>query len=313
MGQPGHAGRPETRFAPGGPIPRVSGMRYTSDDEDSARWNGFPFRAGDIVISTRSKSGTTWMQMICALLIFRTPDLPAPLSTISPWLDWLIVPRDEVYARLEAQQHRRFIKTHTPLDGIPLDPRATYIVVARHPLDMAVSLFHQSENLDRHRIADLTGTPVPAQPAARARPPLHDVLTSWIDRDVDPAEALDSLPGVMWHLADAWRRRHEPNVVLVHYADLSADLAGEMTRIAGRLGLPAPESELVAAAGFARMRARAKDLAPDPAGIMKDTSAFFRRGASGAGRELLTDAEFSHYLNRAAMMAPADLLTWLHR
>ena len=287
-------------------------MRYTSDDEDSARWDGFPFRPGDIVISTRSKSGTTWMQMICALLIFRTPDLPAPLSTLSPWLDWLIVPREQVYEQLAAQQHRRFIKTHTPLDGLPLDPRATYIVVARHPLDMAVSLFHQGENLDRERIAELTGSPTPARPTP-ARPSVRDALTAWIDRDVAPADALDSLPGVLWHLTDAWRRRHEPNVVLVHYADLAADLAGEMTRIARRLGLPEPRPELVAAASFAQMRARAKDLAPDPAGIMKDTSAFFRRGGSGAGRELLTEAEFAHYRNRAATMAPADLLTWLHR
>ena len=51
-------------------------VRYRSDDEDSGRWSGFPFRDGDIVISTRSKSGTTWMQMICALLIFQT-DGPA--------------------------------------------------------------------------------------------------------------------------------------------------------------------------------------------------------------------------------------------
>ena len=101
--------------------------------------------------------------------------------------------------------------------------------------------------------------------------------------------------------------------MLVHYADLSADLAGEMTRVARCLGLPDPDAELVEAAGFARMRARAEDLAPDPAGIMKDTSAFFRRGGSGAGRELLTEAEFAHYRNRAATMAPADLLTWLHR
>src|ERR671920_1326290 len=112
-------------------------MRYRSPDEDSGRWDGFPFRDGDIVISTRSKSGTTWMQMICALLIFQTPHLPAPLPALSPWLDWLIVPREEVIDRLQAQQHRRFIKTHTPLDGIVLDPRATYIVAARHPPGMA--------------------------------------------------------------------------------------------------------------------------------------------------------------------------------
>src|SRR3954452_22456028 len=108
-------------------------MRHQPSNEDSRRWLSFPFRAGDIVISTPRKSGTTWAQMICALLIFQTPDLPAPLSTLSPWLDWLIVPRAEVLARLAAQRHRRFIKTHTPLDGIPLYPRATYIVVARHP------------------------------------------------------------------------------------------------------------------------------------------------------------------------------------
>jgi hypothetical protein len=285
-------------------------MRYVSSDEDSGRWDGFPFRDGDIVISTRSKNGTTWMQMICALLIFRTPDLPAPLSTLSPWLDWLITPRDEVYAHLAAQRHRRFIKTHTPLDGIPLDPRATYIVVARHPLDMAVSLFHQGANLDRDRMAELTGTP--AGPP-RKPPAITESLLSWIDQEVAPAEAMDSLPGVMWHLSDAWQRRHDDNVLLVHYADLSADLAGEMSRIAGRLGLEVPTDELVEAAGFARMRARAEDLAPDPAGVLKDRRAFFRGGRSGAGRELLTDQQIAHYEQRAATMAPPDLLAWLHR
>ena len=65
-------------------------VRYTSADEDSARWEGFPFRPGDIVISTRSKSGTAWMQMICALLIFQTPEMPAPLGRLSPWPGWLI-------------------------------------------------------------------------------------------------------------------------------------------------------------------------------------------------------------------------------
>ena len=39
----------------------------------------------------------------------------------------LIAPPEQVYARLAAQDHRRFIKTHTPLDGIPLDPQATYM------------------------------------------------------------------------------------------------------------------------------------------------------------------------------------------
>ena len=128
-----------------------------------------------------------------------------------------------------------------------------------------------------------------------------------------PADWLDSLPGVLWHLNDAWQRREAGNVLLVHYADLAADLGGEMHRIADRLGLEPPADELVAAAGFDRMRARATDLAPDPAGVLKDRGAFFRRGRSGAGRELLTGAEFAHYEERAATMAPRDLLAWLNR
>jgi aryl sulfotransferase len=288
-------------------------VRYRSPDEDSARWLEFAFREGDIVISTRSKSGTTWVQMIAALLVFQTAELPGPLGQLSPWLDWLVTPRDDVYAQLGSQEHRRIIKTHTPLDGIPLDSRATYVVVARHPLDMAVSLYHQGDNLDRDRIRQLTGfAPPPDQPA---RPPLREWLLAWIDGDASPQEQLDSLPGVMWHYRDAWARRLEPNVVLVHFDDLCTDLDAEMRRLAGRLGVEIDEATwpgLVDAAGFDRMRDRADQLAPDPTGVLKDRARFFRRGTSGDGPALLTSAESAHYLERTARMAPPDLLTWLH-
>jgi hypothetical protein len=287
-------------------------VRYRSDDEDSARWLGFPFRDGDIVISTRSKSGTTWVQMICALLVFRTPDLPAPLAMISPWLDWLGEPRDDVVARLTAQPHRRVIKTHTPLDGLPLDRRATYVVVARQPLDLAVSLYHQGDNLDRDRMAALTGAP----PPDGDRPALDRWLRGWIDWDGEPRDQLDSLPGLLAHVGDAWTRRDEPNVVLVHYADLLADLEGEMRRLADRLGITTPEarwSALVDAARFARMRAQADRLAPDAQGVLIDRTAFFRRGSSGAGREALTAADLARYHARLRQLAPPDLIAWLDR
>jgi len=41
-------------------------------------------------------------------------------------------------------------------------------------------------------------------------------------------------------------------------------------------------------------------------------SAFFRRGTSGAGREILSGAEIGAYHARAARMAPPGLLAWLH-
>ena len=87
---------------------------------DSERWERFEHRPGDIVISTPPKSGTTWTQMLCALMIFDGPAFPAKLDAISPWLDMRIRSEDEVFAMYDRQTHRRFIKTHTPLDGLPL-------------------------------------------------------------------------------------------------------------------------------------------------------------------------------------------------
>ncbi|CAN5440756.1 glycolipid sulfotransferase [soil metagenome] len=285
-------------------------VRYRSHDEDSGRWIGFPFRDGDIVISTRSKSGTTWMQMICALLVFQTTELPAPLAELSPWLDWLVRPRPEVFAALAAQPHRRFVKTHTPLDGIRLDPRATYIVVARHPLDMAVSLYHHRHNIDRRRLRSLTGHTEPDR-TETAPSSLREWLLEWIERRVAPGDELDSLPGVMWHLGDAWGRRRQPNVVLVHYHDLTNDLEGEMRRLAELLEIAVPEPTwpvLVAAARFESMQAAAERLAPDVSGVLRDRAAFLRGGVSGAGRAVLTDDELARYHARTAALAPPDLL-----
>jgi aryl sulfotransferase len=289
-------------------------FRYRSHSEDSARWLGLEFRDGDIVISTRSRTGTTWLQMICALLIFQAPLLPEPLAQLSPWLDDATVPLEELSARLAAQRHRRFIKTHTPLDGLPLDPRVSYIVTGRHPLDAAVSLYHQRDNIDISRLLQLTGQPRPAGPPPAGKP-LRDWLLDWIAADDDPRAELDSLPGVMLHMSDAWARRGEPNVLLVHYDDLIADLDGQMRWLAGRLAITVPESAwlaLVHAATFESMRAEAASHPPSP-GLFKDPVAFFRRGSPGAAREVLTGGQIAAYHARAAQLAPPDLLRWLHR
>src|SRR5262245_17758689 len=86
--------------------------------------------------------------MICALLVFQSPSFGEALDVISPWLDMLTRDRDSVLADLDAQQHRRFIKTHTPLDGLPWDPRVTYIEVGRDLRDVFLSWDNHMENMD---------------------------------------------------------------------------------------------------------------------------------------------------------------------
>ncbi len=280
--------------------------RYVSDEEDSDRWRRFPFRQGDVVVSTRSKSGTTWMQQMCLMLVHGTPALPAPLGELSPWVDWLTIPEDELFAGLEAQPGRRVVKTHTPLDGVVIDPRATYVVVVRDPLDLAVSLYHQGDNLDRERIAELTGRPYtgPAE-----RPPLEEWLRRWTMRETDPAVSMDSLQGVVHHAADAARRRDDRQVLVVRYEDLVADLEGRMRWLADRLGVTVDQDlwpALVEAASFTSMRADAAARTPDQRGVLKDPAAFFRRGRPGAGREVLAPADVAAYETRVQALAAAE-------
>ena len=95
------------------------------------------------------------MQNIVGMLILDRTDLGAPISQLSPWLDMLIRTDAEVFAMLEAQTHRRWIKTHTPLDGVPFNPSVTYIAVVRHPLDVALSDRDHSANQDIERFREL--------------------------------------------------------------------------------------------------------------------------------------------------------------
>jgi hypothetical protein len=60
------------------------------------------------------------------------------------------------------------------------------------------------------------------------------------------------------------------------------------------------------------MRDSAGSLIPTPPGVVQDAASFFRRGTSGAGREILSDEEMAGYYARAAQLAPPDMLEWLH-
>src|ERR1700675_4388116 len=99
----------------------AAGLRpYRTAVFDNARWEGFVHRPGDIFVCTPPKCGTTWTQAIVASLLWPAGDTPGPIMhVVSPWIEAEFEPIDVVLARLESQSHRRFIKSHTPADGIP--------------------------------------------------------------------------------------------------------------------------------------------------------------------------------------------------
>ena len=98
---------------------------------DSRRWQDYRPRPDDIIIATYPKCGTTWMQRIVSLLVFQTPE-PKPVMHISSWIYRPFgEPLEAVVAQIEAQEHRRFLKSHLPLDGLPFYDEVKYIHVAR--------------------------------------------------------------------------------------------------------------------------------------------------------------------------------------
>jgi len=298
--------------------------RYRSFIHDSRRWDGFELRDGDIIITTPSKCGTTWMQMQCALLIFQDPNLPRPLTRLSPWLDVQTESVESVFAELASQQHRRFIKTHTPLDGLPFDARVTYISVGRDPRDVAISWDNHRQNTELDRVITLRGDVAGFEDLAELMPngmperlddPI-DRFWEWIEHEPESDYDHDGLIGMVHHLDTVWSRREEHNVLLFHYADMQADLGGHMRGLAAELGIEVPADRwpaLVDAASFDQMRSRANELAPQVIEeFWSDPGRFFNRGASGQWRDFFDDRDVARYDARVQQFASGDFLAWLH-
>ena len=230
-------------------------------------------------------------------------------------------PLAEVTAALAAQTHRRFIKTHTPLDGLPLHPDVTYLVVGRDPRDVAISFEHHLANLDVARFLELRAAAVGNEDLAELperRVPSEDPVERFrtFVADETRADPPPTLASVLHYLDTGWQHRRDPNVALFHYADLQADLAGELLRLARVLGIPcSPERarELAPEASLARMRERAADVAPSASQqYWKDVRAFFRSGGTGEWRARLSAADLAAYEARVAQLVGPDLAAWAH-
>ncbi len=306
------------------PQPPVPRAHYRTLIADSDRWNDFEFRTDDIVISTPAKCGTTWTQMICAMLVLQTPRLQQPLDTYSPWLDMLTRSQRDVFTHLDSQTHRRFIKTHTPLDGLPRSAGVTYICVGRDPRDVALSTLNHRDNFDFTALLsarnDAVGLDDVAELLAAGPPPEADTVGGrfwqWIDNATDVTTSGTSLRSLTHHITTFWLCRHDPNVVMLHYDDLQTDLGGSMRMLAKRLNIAVPDSlwpGLVKAATFQEMRARASHLVPDSShALWKSDEQFFNKGTSGQWQTVLNNEDRERYDNAIARLAEPDVIAWLH-
>ncbi|WP_372717545.1 sulfotransferase domain-containing protein [Immundisolibacter sp.] len=276
---------------------------------DSTAWNDFAFRDNDIVIATYAKAGTTWTQQIMGQLVFGGA-ADVPIHDISPWLDLRAPPTAVKHAMLAAQQHRRFIKTHLPVDALVYSPRAKYIYIGRDGRDVVVSLYnhHASALPPWYQMLNETpgrvGPPMPP-PADSA----SEAFSLWLEHDGAPFWPFFSSVRSWWEI------RHLPNLLFLHYADLKRDLAGQMRRIADFLGIhlePAQWTNAVEHCGFEYMRAHGDYAVPAGGQLWRDgASSFLHRGQVGRWRELLTSEQSDAYERRVLAELGAECAGWL--
>src|SRR5947209_2952841 len=246
------------------------------------------------------------MQRLVALLVFDGPALPAPMAKVSPWLDMQLASTEDVFRTLDAQTHRRFIKTHTPLDGLPFDESITYICLGRDPRDVAVSSRHHMRNMDVERFLATRAAAVGLEDLAdlgRNEPgppePLDDAaeLRAWIDTESDVT--VMTLAFTVGHLLTFWEARNQPNVALFHYADLLTDLPGQLRRLSAVLGYDIDRQraeDLAAEASFEAMKRQAEHVVPNTdIGLWHSTAGFLHRGTSGQWTDAFTDNDLARY------------------
>ncbi|MEO0916057.1 MAG: sulfotransferase domain-containing protein, partial [Pseudomonadota bacterium] len=191
---------------------------------------------------------------------------------------------------LEAMTHRRGMKSHTPMDGLPLHAQAQYICVFRHPLDAHFSFRNHVRNIPLRWFDHWYPEDDPNGVAFRR---FLDGGAEGFDTDVMP------LAHILRHYQAAKELSKRPNVSMFHFADMKADLAGTFAQVSTVLGIshaPDVNDRLVEAATFEHMKRNAQRYAPTAGqGFFKSDSDFFKSGDNGQWHGKLTDDEIAAY------------------
>jgi aryl sulfotransferase len=294
----------------------VKKHEYQDRQADSTIWNQFQFRDDDIIIATSPKSGTTWMQQIISQLVFNGKEQPE-ISKVSPWLDCrmyilggLYESQEKLLEAMENQTHRRFIKTHLPLDALVFSPKAKYIFVGRDGRDVVWSLFNHHSSFTDEMYNLINNSPgLNGPPLQRPPPSEKEYFRNWLDKDGEPF-------GPFFSYTRSWlNARYLPNVLVTHYSQLKNNLPNEIERIARFLNIAMDRSSpqwnnILERCSFDYMKRNANKFMPDFA-FVGGASTFFKKGTNNRWKDILTEEDCRRYEEKAKLELGEDGAKWL--
>jgi len=276
---------------------------------DSTIWNDFVFRDDDIIIASYAKSGTTWLQQIIAQLLFNGEE-GLEVAEMSPWMDLRIPPKEIKLPLVEAQTHRRFVKTHLPTNALVFSDRAKYIYIGRDGRDILWSLHHHHTKANAVWYAGLNKTPGRIGPPIEKPPAsIKQYYHDWLDRDGHP----------LWpfweNVRSWWAIRNLPNVFMIHFANLKQDMPGQISKIAQFLDISIDENKrepILLHCSFDYMKFNAPKSAPFD-GVLWEGGfqSFFNKGTNGRWCDILDGDEIEKYENRAVVELGSECAHWL--
>lgn len=276
---------------------------------DSTMWDDFNFRDDDIIIGTYSKSGTTWMQQIVSQLIFEGKE-GLPVADMSPWVDLRIPPKEVKLPMIEEQSHRRFLKTHLPVDALVFSEKAKYIYVGRDGRDIVWSLYNHHVNGNDAWYDALNNTPGRVGPELAppiGEPPIY--FENWLDNNGAPFWSF-------WeNVRSWWAIRNLPNVKMVHFADLKADMEGQIRDIAEFIGIEVNDeamADVLTHCSFDYMKSNAEQSVP-LGGAFWDGGAktFIHKGTNGRWKTDLPTELSLRYEQMAREQLGEECANWL--
>lgn len=277
---------------------------------DSTIWNDFEFRDNDIFIATYAKSGTTWLQQIISQLIFNGEE-GLEVAEMSPWVDLRVPPKEVKLPAIEQQTHRRFLKTHLPVDALVFSPKSKYIYIGRDGRDVVWSMYNHHVNANDLWYQALNDTPGRVGPPIEKPPEsIVEYYHDWLNKDGHPFWPF-------WeNVKSWWEIRNLPNVYMLHFANLKSNMPSEIKKIAEFLEIeidPNKWNDILEHCSFEYMKEHATKSVPLGGAFWDGGSkTFINKGVNGRWKDVLSQEDSSKYEEMAMEKFGEDCARWIN-